>query len=70
MARDRAPRHDRLMTLLPAVADDPRLAVQAATGPAPAAPGACRSLTAEEIGAASFPASDPPATWTWDPPSR
>jgi hypothetical protein len=25
-------------------------------------------VTAAEIGAASFPASDPPATWTWDVP--
>ena len=24
-------------------------------------------VTAEEMGNASFPASDPPATWTWDP---
>jgi len=22
---------------------------------------------ADEMGCASFPASDPPATWTWDP---
>lgn len=25
------------------------------------------AVTAEEMGNASFPASDPPATWTWDP---
>jgi hypothetical protein len=25
-------------------------------------------VTAAEMGAASFPASDPPATWTWDVP--
>ena len=25
-------------------------------------------ITAAEMGAASFPASDPPATWTWDVP--
>ena len=23
---------------------------------------------ADEVGAASFPASDPPASWTWDVP--
>ena len=23
----------------------------------------------DDIGEASFPASDPPAVWTWDPPS-
>jgi hypothetical protein len=26
------------------------------------------SVTAAEMGAASFPASDPPASWTWDVP--
>jgi hypothetical protein len=25
-------------------------------------------ITAVEMGAASFPASDPPASWTWDVP--
>jgi hypothetical protein len=25
-------------------------------------------ITAAEVGAASFPASDAPATWTWDVP--
>jgi hypothetical protein len=25
-------------------------------------------VTAAEMGAASFPASDPPASWTWDVP--
>lgn len=24
----------------------------------------------DEVGEASFPASDPPAVWTWDPPPR
>jgi hypothetical protein len=24
----------------------------------------------DEMGEASFPASDPPATWTWDVPER
>jgi hypothetical protein len=24
----------------------------------------------DEMGEASFPASDPPAVWTWDPPPR
>jgi hypothetical protein len=27
-----------------------------------------RGVTAVEVGAASFPASDPPASWTWDVP--
>jgi len=35
--------------------DDARARVQAAT-PGPL----------DEVGEASFPASDPPATWTWD----
>jgi hypothetical protein len=26
--------------------------------------------TADQTGEASFPASDPPATWTWDPDGR
>jgi hypothetical protein len=26
--------------------------------------------TADDMGEASFPASDPPATWTWDPDGR
>jgi len=30
-------------------------------------PRPCEVMTAEEMGSASFPASDPPATWTWDP---
>lgn len=35
---------------------------------APSAPNP--GVTAVEMGAASFPASDPPATWTWEiPPS-
>jgi len=33
----------------------------------PAAVRPCREVDSEEMGAASFPASDPPATWTWDP---
>jgi hypothetical protein len=38
-------------------------------GPVPEAePGRpCKDISAEEMGASSFPASDPPATWTWDP---
>jgi hypothetical protein len=24
----------------------------------------------DDMGEASFPASDPPAVWTWDPPPR
>jgi hypothetical protein len=42
------------------VPDDTRVA------PAPPAEG----LTAEAMGEASFPASDPPATWTWEVPRR
>ena len=26
--------------------------------------------TVDEMGEGSFPASDPPATWTWDPEQR
>lgn len=33
---------------------------------APASP--AEHLTAEAMGEASFPASDPPATWTWEVP--
>lgn len=28
------------------------------------------SPTAEQMGEWSFPASDPPAVWTWDPPPK
>jgi hypothetical protein len=30
--------------------------------------GSVPRVTAVEMGAASFPASDPPATWTWEVP--
>lgn len=38
------------------------------THAAPAPP--AQALTAEAMGDASFPASDPPATWTWEVPRR
>ena len=44
---------------------DPRRSVP----PASSQPGGrVRGASVDEMGEASFPASDPPATWTWDPP--
>jgi hypothetical protein len=48
--------------------DTPReLAVDGALLDDTPQPKAGSEVSAEDMGAASFPASDPPATWTWDP---
>jgi hypothetical protein len=44
------------------------VSVDVASPSSPGAHGPSSVLTAVEIGAASFPASDPPASWTWDVP--
>ena len=36
----------------------------------PAAPAATGRPTVDEVSECSFPASDPPAVWTWDVPER
>ena len=43
---------------------DERASPRAATVRAAASPGG--AATVDEMSEASFPASDPPATWTWD----
>ena len=35
----------------------------------PDEPGSDRSSRVDEMGEASFPASDPPAVWTWETPN-
>ena len=46
---------------------DPDSAVRAVAGERVPDPPATRP-SVDDMGEASFPASDPPAVWTWDPP--
>ena len=45
--------------------DPDGLARAASEGPVPRPPPTLPSV--DDVGEASFPASDPPAVWTWDP---
>ncbi len=47
------------------VASDPPVPTRSEQAPEVRRP--AHGVSVEEMGAASFPASDPPATWTWDP---
>jgi hypothetical protein len=46
--------------------DEPPQAADEEPPPRPASKAPARP-TVDEMGEWSFPASDPPATWTWDP---
>ena len=52
---------------MPEEKPDPDPAAPAVAGERVSAPSATRP-SVDDMGEASFPASDPPAVWTWDPP--